>query len=75
MKNERQKNGFWRFNHCVPYENHQSFSAYSCVCLEQILPLYVKYVEVKFVFYHYIFSYEEILVFDICVGILTVFYY
>ena len=31
--------------------------------------------EVKFVFYHYIFSYEEILVFDICVGILTVFYY
>lgn len=44
MKNEPQKNGFWRFNHCVPYENHQSFSAYSCVCLEQILTLYVKYV-------------------------------
>ena len=31
--------------------------------------------EVKFVFYHYKFSYEEILVFDIYVGILTVFYY
>ena len=31
--------------------------------------------EVKFVFYHYIFSYEEILVFDICVSILTFFYY